>query len=378
MVVIGGGLAGCATAYVFAAAGVSTVLLEEGRLGFGMTGRTIGLLRPDPAAEFRAAAAHYGLRDARTLWQATRRSGLDFLAALRRLGIRGDASPADAITFRRGLPDTEKSLRREYEARRAAGLEVAWLSGAGLGRETAIDSGVAGIRTRDGAQMDPYRATLGLAAAARSRGAQIFEQTTATRIRAGRKRVQIRTPNGALTAEAVVIATQYPPADLKGLRRHFSQQRAYCVKTEPLPAAMRKAVGRRAASLEDLEHPAHTLRWLKDDSVMISGSAQPEIPVQSRRKALEQRTWQLMYELSLMYPAVSGLQPVSSWDLPIARTLDGLPYLGTHRNYPRHLFALGIDPHRLGYCWLGARLLLRQFQGAPEKADAPFGFARVL
>jgi glycine/D-amino acid oxidase-like deaminating enzyme len=85
-----------------------------------------------------------------------------------------------------------------------------------------------------------------------------------------------------------------------------------------------------------------------------------------------------MYELSLLYPAISGIQPVRAWDVPVARTVDGLPYLGTHRNYPRHLFALGIDPHRLGHCWLAARLLLRHYQGAAEKSDAPFGFGRIL
>jgi glycine/D-amino acid oxidase-like deaminating enzyme len=378
VVIVGGGLTGCAAAYTFAAAGVSTILIEADRLGLGMTGRSAGLLRPDPAAEFRAAAERYGLRDARTLWQATRRSALDFAAALRRLGIRCDPSPADAVTFARAARELERPLRREYEAQRAAGLEVSWLTASGLAREAAVDLGVAGIRTRDGAQIDPYRAALGLAAAARGRGAQVFEHTAAVRIRAGRKAVEVRTEHAVLIAEAVVVATGQPPADLRGLRRHFTREQAYGVWTEPMPAAMRRAVGRRAASLEDVETPQHTLRWLRDDTILFCGAAHGELPARSRRKALEQRTWQLMYELSLMYPAISGLQPAASWEIPLAPTVDGLPYLGTHRNYPRHLFALGIDPHRLGHCWLGARLLLRQFQGAPDKADAPFGFGRIL
>jgi gamma-glutamylputrescine oxidase len=378
VVIVGGGLTGCATAYVFAAAGISTTLIEAERLGQGMTARSSGLLRPDPAAAFRAASERYGLRDARTLWQVTRRSALDFAAALRRLGIRCDPSPADALTVVRATPDRERPLRREYEARRAAGLDVSWLTAPALAREAAVDLGIAAMRTRDGAQIDPYRAALGLAAAARARGAQLFEQSPATRIRAGRKGVEVRTERGAIAAEAVVVATGFPPADLRGLHRHFTRERAYSVVTEPMPASVRRAVGRRAASLEDTDTPWHTLRWMKDETILFAGGAQPELPAQSRPKALDQRTWQLMYELSLMYPAISGLQPAAAWDVPVARTVDGLPYLGLHRNYPRHLFALGIDPHRLGYCWLGARLLLRQFQGSPEKADAPFGFARIL
>ena len=357
---------------------MKTVLLEAERIATGSTASSSGLLRPDPAASFREASQRYGLRDARTLWQATRRSALDFTAGLRRLGIRADAVPADALTMARGSREFEKPLRREYDAQRDAGLEVSWLAASALAREASVDLGIAGIRTRDGAQIDPYRAALGLAAAAAKRGAAIFEKSAASRIRAGRKAVEIRTEAGSIAAAAVVIATGYPPNDLRGLRRHFDRQLHYCVATEPMNAAMRRSAGRRAASIEDVDTSKHTLRWMKDESVLFCGGTSPMLPPRSRPKAVEQHTWELMYQLSLLYPAVSGIQPTHAWDLEAARTLDGLPYLGTHRNYPRHLFALGIDPHRLGYCWLAARLLLRQFQGAPEKSDAVFGFARVL
>jgi glycine/D-amino acid oxidase-like deaminating enzyme len=269
-------------------------------------------------------------------------------------------------------------MRREYDAERDAGLDVSWLNARALSREAAIDLGVAGVRYRDGAQVDPYRAALGFAAAAHQRGAQVFERSPAARIRAGRKKVEVRTRAGSIAAAAVVVASGFPPADLRGLRRHFTRELSYAVVTDPMPAAMRKAVGRRAASLEDVERPVHTLRWLRDDRILFAGGGRPDVPRQSRPKVLEQKTWQLMYELSLMYPAISGLQPTYAWDIPVARTVDGLPYLGTHRNYPRHLFALGIDPHRLGHCWLAARLLLRQYQGASDKSDAPFVFSRIL
>src|SRR5512134_2720868 len=99
VVIAGGGLTGYAIAYAFASAGVKTILLEAERLASGMTCGSSGLLRPDPAASFREASQNHGLRDARALWQATRRSALDFTAALRRLGIRADVAPADALTI---------------------------------------------------------------------------------------------------------------------------------------------------------------------------------------------------------------------------------------------------------------------------------------
>src|SRR5216110_1288712 len=88
VIIIGGGLTGCACAASFAAAGVKVVLLEADRIGAGETARSAGLLRQDLDASFVDSAAAHGLRTARHVWQGFRRSSLDFGAALRRLGVR--------------------------------------------------------------------------------------------------------------------------------------------------------------------------------------------------------------------------------------------------------------------------------------------------
>ena len=85
-----------------------------------------------------------------------------------------------------------------------------------------------------------------------------------------------------------------------------------------------------------------------------------------------------MYELSTIYPAISGLQPEWSWNIAHFDTVDGLPFVGPHRNFPRHLFALGGSRHGAGFAWAAARILLRSFQEEPAKGDEAFGFARVL
>jgi glycine/D-amino acid oxidase-like deaminating enzyme len=84
----------------------------------------------------------------------------------------------------------------------------------------------------------------------------------------------------------------------------------------------------------------------------------------------------MMYELSLLYPAISGLPAAHSWDGVDYETADGLPLLGPHRNFPRHLFALGSARHGAGLAWTAARLLLRQIHGGSLKSDDAFGFHR--
>jgi len=317
VVIVGGGLTGCVTAWSFAVAGVKTVLLEADSIGRGATTESAGLIREDFDASFRENAAAHGLRAARTMWQTMRRASLDFPAAIRRLGIRCDLAPADCLTFARAYSENPRLLQREYQSRREAGLDHIWLKSAAVSRQAGIDSGGA-IRTH-GFALDPYRACVGFAAAATSRGAQLHEDSPVRRIRAGRKQVVVSTATGTIRASAVVVATSPGLADLRALRRHLKAIDAYAVVTEPLPAAVRRQVGSRSSALRDIDIPHHLLRWLKDDRVFFSGADQPVVADRARSKALVQRTGQLMYELSVLYPAISGLQPEWAWSSWIRR-----------------------------------------------------------
>jgi glycine/D-amino acid oxidase-like deaminating enzyme len=375
VVIVGGGLTGCACAASFAASGIKVVLLEAATIGASATARSSGLIREDFDASFRETAAAHGLRAGRSLWQAMRRASLDFASALRRFGIRCDLTPQDLLHFSRSS-DAGRLLRREYQARRDAGLEHSWVTPAAFARETAVAS-TGAIRTR-GAAIDPYRACIGLAAAAASRGASIHERSAVRRVRARRKDVEVTTGRGTVHADAVIVATEAPIQDLRALRRHLRPQHSYYVVTEALPAAVRREVGQRTAALRDEAAPPHVLRWLRDDRVLFTGADQGPQPDRARVTALVQRTGQLMYELSTMYPAISGLQPEWSWDSVHHETADGLPYIGLHRNFPRHLFAMGHGRHGAGVAWLAARILLRRYTGEPLKGDELFGFARIL
>ncbi len=376
VVIVGGGLTGCVCAASFAVAGVKTVVLEAERVGAGATAASPGLIREDFDASFQSTAAAHGLRAARAMWQGMRRASLDFAASMRRLDIRCDLAPQDLLRVAARDAEAVKRLKREYDARRQAGFDHSWLTPAALSREAAIEGGGA-IRTR-GFVMDPFRASLGFAAAAIGKGAAFYEQSAVRRIRANRKRVEIRTAAGSLRAQAVVIATSAPLPDLRALRRHLFPRQSYAVVTETLPAAVRRELGRRASALRDGAEPPHFLRWLKEDRVLFAGADQPPGPARARDKTLVQRSGQLMYELSTTYPAISGAMPEWVWDFVHDDTVDGLPYVGLHRNFPRHLFALGHGRHGAGVAWLAARVLLRQYQGTTDKADDLLGFARIL
>jgi glycine/D-amino acid oxidase-like deaminating enzyme len=374
VVIVGGGATGCATAQAFAAQGIKVVLIEGDRLGRGSSGSSQGWLADDPGVAFLALEQALGRRAARQAWQGWRRASREAAALLRRLSVKCQLQPTPALLVAT-TTDQAEGLRRERKARAGAGLDAPMPTAAAVGRETGMGVAAA-LRTRDGAVLDPYRATIGLAAAAVKRGARVFERTVAERIVFRPKWVDIRTAGGTLRADRVVVATGQPTALFKSLVRHVSLRTGFLALTEPVPARLRRVLGQRSSVIRDLASPPHAIRWVDGDRLLVAGADSDRVPERLREKVVVQRTGQLMYELSLLYPEISGLMPAFGWSADYARTADGLPYIGPHRNYPRHLFAFGDAGHGLTGAFLASRILLRHHLDEAEPADGVFGFTR--
>lgn len=371
--IVGAGLTGCLTAYACAAIGIRAVVLEAERVGIGAAGRSAGLLLAEPGPSFRDVSQAHGLRAARAAFQSWRRAALDGAALVRRLGIRCGLDPQEALLV--GGNDDERALRRELEARVAAGLDATWVTRRQLQASTALDRPGA-MKVRDAFGLDPYRVCIGMASAAVKRGARMYERTAVRKVRAGRKLIEVWAEGATIRAHAVVVTTGIATTVYGPLRRHFDAREAYLVLTEPVPAPVRRALGARGATIADTHAPRRRLRFTADDRILVAGADQPRTPDRKRDAVLVQRTGQLMYELLTMYPAISGLMPEYGWEMPYGQTADGLPYIGPHRNFPRHLFALGSGGDSITGAFLAARILVRQLQGSSEKADGVFGWTR--
>jgi glycine/D-amino acid oxidase-like deaminating enzyme len=223
--------------------------------------------------------------------------------------------------------------------------------------------------------LDPYRACVGIAAAAAARGADICEHSYVKTVKFTRRYADVVADGGVIRTTAVVIATGTATPEIKSLMRHFKQREMYLALTERIPAAVRRQLAPAEAIVRDVRTPPHRVRWA-GERWLVAGADQEAVPPAKRDAVLRQRTGQLMYELSTMYPAMSGLQPEFGWDARYGQTADGLMYVGAHRNYPHHLFAIGGSRDSVTGSFLASRILLRAIQERPEKGDDVFGWNR--
>ena len=372
VVIIGGGLTGVFTAYTFAAAGIRVALLEAGRVGQGGAGRGPGILQGEAAPSFREVEERHGRRVARALFEASRRSVLDLAAAARRIGFN-DLETLDARRVLGSYTADEKSLARDVAWRRDAGLDALWLKPAAATRDTKVEIGRAAVRYRDWGFTQPYRLLTAFVGAARKRGAALFEKSSVRRVKTQRKHVAVQTATGTITAETVIVCTGEPTDLYRPLKRHVDRAERYVVVTDRVPSRIRKQLP--AGIIVDTEAPPHMLHSMDDGRVLIAGADQPRTADRGKEKIVLQRTGQLMYELSRLFPSMSGVMPAYGWDVPMAVAADEVMYAGPHRNYPRHLFAWATR-HDPAQAFLASRILLRHYTGQAGRDDAYFAFTR--
>ena len=140
-------------------------------------------------------------------------------------------------------------LRKEFDARKRAGLPGRWLSASALFRRTGIRAEAA-IATSGNAQVNPLRACHGFLAAAARRGARIFERSHARSVKESDSGIEVRTNGGTISASRIVVATGYATREFRSLVGRFRLKDTYVLATRRLPAPARPpghGVGYRSA-----------------------------------------------------------------------------------------------------------------------------------
>jgi glycine/D-amino acid oxidase-like deaminating enzyme len=373
--VIGGGITGVSVAWKFAQSGLRVALLEAGRLARGSTAASTALLMQESDSDFVELVERYGEPRALRIWHLSRRATRDMIRTLDELEISCGLSECDSV-YLAARPAAVRKLRVEFDRRASAGLPGRWLDRSAMQQVTGLEA-ASGIRTRGNGQADPYRACLGLARAARREGARLFERSAVERIEVGHHDVKVITRHGSVRAGRVVVATGYATPFFKPLATNFRLMNTYVLATRPTTARERKAMGLDQVMLWDNSRPYYYARWTPDRRLLIGGGDRPYVTGRPRLRAFRERVTVVRRHFEKLWPALAEIDYEFAWEGLFATTPDGLPYIGEHPGYPRHLFALGYGGNGMTFGFLAAQLLLDRCGSRPSADLGLFAFDRA-
>jgi glycine/D-amino acid oxidase-like deaminating enzyme len=372
--IVGAGFTGATIAWRFADAGVRVAVLEAERVGCGSTSASTALLMQEPDNDLASLGRRYGRRKAVRLWELSRDATHECIAAVSQLHIECELARRDSVYYARTAADAAR-LRREHRSRRLAGFPGAWLDAKALRRQTGID-GAGGIRVRGNAPMNPVLACRGFIDAAVDRGAMVFERSRIVRIRPSHDHVAISTKDGTVRAAYVVVATGYATPRFRPSAGRVRELSTYVAATRPMTARERRRLGLGRVMVWDTSRPYHYARWTADDRLLIGGGDRRHANRRSRRRAFRESIDSLWEYFTARFPDLGEVTLERAWDGLFAMTPDGLPYIGPHRRYPRHLFALGYGGNGMTLGFLAGRLLLDWCKGRDTGDLELFAFSR--
>jgi glycine/D-amino acid oxidase-like deaminating enzyme len=184
------------------------------------------------------------------------------------------------------------------------------------------------------------------------------------------------TRRGTVFASQAVIATGYATREFKPLAGRFAMKHTYVLSSQRIAASARAGLGLGDVMLWDTERPYHYARWTADHRLILGGGDHPQVPERRRSALFRREIRTLRQHFEQLLPSLRGIDIEYAWEGLFAMTPDGLPYIGPHRRYPRHLFALGYGGNGMTFGFLAARLLVDWVRGARSADLRLFSFGR--
>ena len=312
--VVGAGIAGLTTAYLLTKEGTRVIVVDDGPTAGGETCRTTAHLVSALDERYYHLERLHGEEGARLAAQS-HAAAIDAIERIvREERIACEFTRLDGYLYVPAGEDVAQ-LDRELEAVHRAGLtDVSRVERAPI---TTFDTGPA-LRFPRQAQFHVLRYLNAVAEAAKRAGAQIYNGTHVDRI-AGGKDARVETSRGAITADAIVVATNSPVNDLVAIHTKQAAYRTFVVGGRVKRGSVPQIL------LWDTPDPYHYVRLQAADGhdVLIVGGEDHKT---GQADDAEERFRRLQQWTRERFPQVERFE--FQWSGQVMEPVDGLALIG--------------------------------------------------
>ena len=357
--IVGGGYMGLSAALHLAQAGLSVLLLEAHRVGFGASGRNGGQVGSGQRQGQDWLEKTLGMDHSRRLWDMAE----DAKALIRDL-ITQHRMP---VTFHPGVAhacysqaevDHEKAMAEHLS--RAYGYDrITVLDRPAIRRLIGSDSFAGGSLDRGAGHIHPLNFAIGLAQAAAGAGARIHEDSEVLTFTPGPK-ARLTTARGSVTADHVILAGN---GYIGGLEPSYPSRvmpiNNFILATEPLGDRAREVLSDPVA-VADSNFVVNYWR-LSDDNRLLFGGGEsygyrfPDLVKTTRKPMLK------------IYPQLKDVKITHAWGGTLAITTNRMPAL--MRPHPNVLAASACSGHGVALATLTGKILAQTLQGQTQGFD---------
>ncbi len=319
--IVGAGFAGLSCALHLAERGLKPVVIEARTPGWGASGRNGGQVIPglkeDPDTIEKLYGPEMGGRMVRISGEAP---SLVF-DLIRRYGIECDLQDNGWIQAAHDSSALDLLARRAEQWQRR-GAKIEQLSKSETARLIGTGAYAGGTLDRRGGSVHPLNYALGLAAAVRSLGVDIYSDSPAESLEKTGQGFLIKTPHGEVRAKQVALCTNgYTDHLWPGLAKTVVPFRSIQVATKPLSENVRRSIFPEGHVSSDTRRLLNYFRLDATGRLLMGGRGGfTDAGLRSRFSVLKHVTHRL-------FPQIGEVEWEHAWGGLVAMTQDHFPHL---------------------------------------------------
>ncbi|MBP6597337.1 MAG: FAD-binding oxidoreductase [Arenimonas sp.] len=365
VVVLGAGLTGLSTALELAEAGLTVIVLEARKVGWGASGRNGGQVIFGYGCDQAKIAAMVGMQESRRLFSWAVEGVQNVRERIARHGINADwrdghahvaIKPRHLVELQAWQRDLEENYAYPLQSWDRDQLQAQLPSPRYIGALYDPQSG----------HLHPLNYTLGLARAAVAAGVRIYENSPVTQLQRG-ARPLLRTAHGEVQGDFCVLAGN---ALVHGIAPELDDKimpvGTYVGATAPLGADRAAALIRNDMAVADINWALDYFRLSRDHRLLFGGRASystlppPDLP------------GTMMRRMARVFPQLKGVKFESVWGGLIDISLNRAPHWG--RLGDNVYYAQGFSGHGVAATGLAGRVVAEAIRGQAGRLDA---YARI-
>ena len=365
--IVGAGLAGLSAALDLSRAGMSVVVLEAERVGWGASGRNGGQALNGLACDLSVVRAQLGDDAARAVWNMTLEA-VELIHERRRahaIDCHWQAGYLSAAIGRRKAAELQQWVDDQHRDYGCTDLQ--FVPAAEVGNWISSTRYAALAYDPKGGHLHPLLYTRGLARAAVQAGVHIFEQSRVIRTQTGATGRQWHTAQGLVRSRFGVLAGNVYLDDLMPrIRDRIMPVGTFIAASASMGEARANALIPSRAAICDTQFVLDYFR-LSADHRMLFGGRVSYSTVAPRDLAASMRDRMLR-----VFPQLSDLPVEFAWGGYVDITMNRAPDFG--RIDPHTYYLQGFSGHGLALTGIAGRIAAEAITGQASRFDL---FARL-
>jgi glycine/D-amino acid oxidase-like deaminating enzyme len=357
--IVGGGFTGISTALHLADLGIGAVVLEAEKVGFGGSGRNMGLVNPGVWLSPQEVVDELGEEEGERLNEGFRVGPAYVFELIRKYGIECEALQNGTI-YLASSPKMLAKIRARAAEMNARGANVEVLDKETTASRLGIGDFLGSILDHDAGTINPMGYARGLARAALAAGQRIFCDSRVTRLERDGDGWRLHTARGTVRAPRVLLATNGYTDDLwPGLRQEVVPFMFCVFATKPLGENLRNSILPERQAAWDSREPTIAFRF-DAKGRLITGTI-GKIPEDG--SATFRHRW-ADKRMRAHFPHLGDIEWETSWAGRIAFTTDHLPRI--HELAPGLLTVIGYNGRGIAPGTVMGRAMAHHLAGSSD------------